>query len=386
MSKYIRQQLMLPGPTPIPESVLQELSAPMIGHRSAGWAELFEDVEAKVKWVFQTQNDVMSISGSGSGGLEAAVVNTLSPGDKVLALEIGVFGERFSTIAEAYGAQVDRLQFEFGTAVDLDLLEARLAADTNKEIKAVLVTHNETSTSVLNPLESIAKLVKSHGALILVDAISSLVSTNLPVDKWDLDVVVGGSQKAFMIPPGLAFVTFSDRAWEAYKSSTMPKFYFDFKYYRDYRAKSQTPWTPPITLFFGLKESLRLMQEEGLPQLFKRHEQMMKATRAGVQALGFSLFVPDENIASRAVTGIVAPEGMDAEAIRKGMLDDHHIVLAGGQRALKGKLIRVGHLGYQGLPDILSTLAALEIVMKKMGHSVELGSAVAAAQQTVFNQ
>lgn len=383
MPEFIRQSLMLPGPTPMPPSVLKALATPMINHRGSEWSQLFQEVMKGVQWAYQTQNEVLAITGSGTPGLEAAMVNTLSPGDHILVLINGVFGERGARIAEAFGVQAERMVSAPGQAVDLNELEARLKADTDKRFKVVWVTHNETSTGVLNPLEQIASLVHDHGAMIIVDAISSLLSTALPVDDWKLDVVVSGSQKAFMIPPGLSFLSVSERALEAHKTSKIPKFSLDFKHAREFAKNGQTPWTPPISLFYAMKESLRIMQEEGLSNIMARHYQMMKAVRAGVQALGLQPLVTDEAHASRAVTSIYPPDAIAADDLRKAMATHFNIVLAGGQQEFKGKIFRVGHLGYQSLQDIFAALAAMESCLSQLGHEVEFGASIAAAHKAL---
>lgn len=383
MPEFIRQSLMLPGPTPMPPSVLKALATPMINHRGSEWTDLYHNVIKGVQWAYQTQKEVLAITGSGTPGLEAALVNTLSPGDHILVLVNGVFGERGARIAEAFGVHVERMTSPPGQGVDLNQLEARLKADTHKEFKAVWVTHNETSTAVLNPLEKISKLVHEHGAMIIVDAISSLLSTQLPVDDWNLDVVISGSQKAFMVPPGLSFISLSERAIEAHKTSKTPKFSLDFKYAREFAKSGQTPWTPPISIFFAMKESLRIMQEEGLENILTRHYQMMKAVRAGVQALGLQPVVADEAFASRAVTSVYPVGDLAADDIRKTMLSKFNIVLAGGQQEFKGKIFRVGHLGYQSLQDVFACLAALESSLHQLGHSVEFGASIAAAHKAL---
>lgn len=360
LSELTPQWLMLPGPTPLPQAVLRALSTPMLNHRGPAFAKLFAEIEAGLSWVFQTQHRVLMLTGSGTTGMEAALLNLFSPGDTVLAVSNGSFGERWGDMAEVYGLQVERLAYDWGAPIRPEDLRLRLAADRSQSIKAVLMIHNETSTGVLNPLQEMAEIIREHGALSLVDAISSLTSTPLPMDAWGLDVVLGASQKGFMVPPGLAFVALSPRAWEAHARARLPRFSLDFQLTLEYAEQGWTPWTPPIPLFHGLKVALELMQEEGLDAIQARHLQLMRATRSGLEALGLKLMIPDETHASRAVTPVFPPPGIAADALRQHLLEEYNLVLGGGQRKLTGQIFRVGHLGYQHLPGIWTTLAALK--------------------------
>lgn len=378
-----KQMLMIPGPTPVPERVLLAMAQHPIGHRSPDFSTIIADINAKLKWLHQTENEIISLTASGTGAMEAGIINVLSAGDKVLVGSNGKFGDRWGKVARAFGIEVEEITSEWGVPLPVDQFEAKLSADTNKEIKAVIITHSETSSGVLNDLEGINQAVKAHGeALIIVDAVTSLGANNINIDELGLDVVGSGSQKGYMIPPGMAFVSMSDKAWAAYEKSTLPKFYFDFGAYRKSNAKDSSPFTPPVNLMFGLQESLTMMQEEGLDNIFARHARQKDATRAGIKALGLKLLAPDGN-ASHAVTA-VQPEQVDAEQIRKLMKKKFGVALAGGQDHLKGKIFRIGHLGYFSDYDILSCLGGLEAVLMELGYQAP-GSAVAAAA-AVLNQ
>ena len=360
------ENLRIPGPTPCPEEVLQAQTKQMINHRGPEFAKIIQEITANLKTLFQTKNDVFVLTSSGTGGLEAAVVNSLSPGDSVLSVSIGVFGERFATIAETYGASVLPLKFEWGTAADPNQVKDALAA--NPGVKAVLVTHNETSTGVTNDLGAIAKVVKDAGKLLLVDAISSLGSLDLPVDDWRCDVVVSGSQKGWMVPPGLAMVSVSEAAWKANDEARMPRFYWDFAKARSYLERGQTPWTPGMSTFFAMKTALAKLIKEGLPGIISRHAEIADQTRRGIKELGLSLFA-DEAHASNTVTSVRTPDGIDANLIRKEILARHEIVLGGGQQTLNGKIFRVGHLGFVTRQDIEAVMAGLRDVLPVVGFT-----------------
>lgn len=358
--------LRIPGPTPVPDDILQAVAHPMVNHRGKEFAGVIERVAAKLKDFFVTTQDVMILSCSGSGGLEAAVVNTLSPGDKVLAITIGAFGERLATIAEVYGANVTVLPYEWGQAAHGD--DVRNALKENPEIKAVLITHNETSTGVTNPLAQIAEVVREFDKLLVVDAVSSLGAIPCEVDAWGLDCVVTGSQKGWMVPPGLAFACLSDRGWKAYEQARMPRFYFDLGKHRDAQSKGQTPFTPAMPIFFGLDIALERMALEGMESIFTRHKKAAGATREGVKSLGLQLLCEDERFASDTVTAVKCPEGIDVSALRKLMEDEYNTVLAGGQGKLSGKIFRIGHLGLVDESDIRETIASLGDALRKLGY------------------
>lgn len=381
-----KQLLMIPGPTPCPSSVLLAHARPMINHRGPQFRAIFEEVTANLKTIFRTKNDIYILTSSGTGAMETAIVNTLSPGDKVLALSIGNFGERFAKIATVFGADVERIDFAFGTAVDPEVVRQRLQADTNKEIKAVLVTFNETSTGVFNPMPEIANVVHEHGALILVDAVSGLGAIDLDTDGLGLDVVCAGSQKAFMCPPGLAFVSFSARALAAAKVAKMPRFYFDVLEAAEYAKVGQTAWTPAIPQFFGIQQGLRMMMDEGMANFQARHLRLRNATRAGVQELGLALFVPDATIASPVITALAAPQGISPDAIRKLALEKYGVVYAVGQGKLKPTHFRIGHLGFVNETDIYAALSVLGSVLMELGFSCDPAAGVVAAQRVITTE
>jgi aspartate aminotransferase-like enzyme len=360
------EQLRIPGPTPCPNEVLQVMSRQMINHRGPQFGQILADVTAKLKQLFQTKSDVFLLTGSGTGGLEATIVNTLSPGDKVLSVSIGVFGERFGAIAEKFGAEVVPLRFEWGTAADADAVRRALKAEP--KIKAVLVTHNETSTGVTNDLASISSIVKEFDKLLLVDAISSLGSINLPVDEWHCDVTVTGSQKGWMVPPGLAMVSVSQEAWQAHQRAKMPRFYWDFAKAKDYLEKTpaQTPWTPVIPVFFALQVALDMMLKEGLANVFARHARVGKAARDGAKSLGLSLFA-EESHASDTVTSVAATNGLETKKMLKILREEHQVILSGGQQKLDGKIFRIGHLGWVTESDIKVVISALKKVLPQAG-------------------
>lgn len=363
-----RPNLRIPGPTPVPDDILEAVAHPMVNHRGREFAALIQRVAERLKDFFLTRNDVLMLSTSGTGGLEAAVVNTLSPGDKVLAVSIGSFGDRFVAIAETYGAEVTMLAYEWGQAARSE--DVREALREHPDVKAVLVTHNETSTGVTNLLEEIAGVVREADKLLLVDAVSSLGAIPFDMDGWGLDVVVTASQKGWMVPPGLAFVAMSDRGWQAYESSKMPRFYFDLGRHRDLLLKGQTPWTPTMSIFFGLDVALERMTEEGMERIFARHARVGRLTREGVQAIGLELLCEAERFASDTVTAIKCPDGVEVSALRNLMEDEYGVVLAGGQGKLSGKIFRIGHLGLVGEEDIRQTLDSLEPALAKLGYKL----------------
>lgn len=351
----------------------------MMNHRCPEFKALLAEIQQGLRYAFQTENEVILLTASGTGGLEAALVNTLSPGDKVLAISIGAFGDRFAEIAAAYGADVERLAFDWGTAADPEAVQARLAQDEEREIKAVLVTHNETSTGVTNDLEAIADVVRAHGALLLVDAISGLVALPLPTDAWGLDVVVAGSQKAFMIPPGLAFVSVGPRAWEAARQARMPRFYWDFQSAHRYAERGETPFTPAVSLVYALVEALRMIREDGLETIQARHARWGRAVRAGLTAMGLQLLASGPH-ASNAITAAYVPEGVDGAAFRRILNEQHHIVIARGQGALRDRIFRVGHLGYVNEVELVGALLQIGQTLRDLGAPVAPEAGWAAAQ------
>lgn len=371
--------LMIPGPTPVPEAALLALAKHPIGHRTSEFSNILAEVTENLKWLHQTQSDVLTLNVSGTGAVEAGIINFLSPGDRILVGSNGKFGERWVEIGQAYGLNVEEVKVEWGKPLDPAVFAEKLQGDTQKQIKAVIITHSETSTGVLNDLETINRHVKEHGeALIIVDAVTSLGAFNLPVDAWGLDIVASGSQKGYMIPPGLGFVSVSAKAWEAYKTAKLPKYYLDLGKYRKATAKNTTPFTPPVNLIVALHTTLRIMKEEGLESIFARHERLKNATRAAIQGLNLPLFAADSS-ASPAITA-VAPQGIEPDKIRSVMKKRFDIALAGGQDHLSNKIFRIGHLGFVSDRDILSCIASLEVTLSELGYEdFTPGSGVAAA-------
>ena len=371
--------LMIPGPTPVPETVLLAMSRHPIGHRSADFQKIVKRTTAQLKWLHQTSGDVLAITGSGTAAMEAGIINVLSKGDRVLCGDNGKFGERWVKVAKAYGLDVQVIKAEWGQPLDPEAFRAALEADTGKAIRAVILTHSETSTGVINDLQTIAGHVRAHGtALTIADCVTSLGATDVPMDEWGLDVVGSGSQKGYMMPPGLAFVAMSDKAWTAYERSDLPKFYLDLGKYRKSAAADSNPFTPAINLYFALEASLEIMQAEGLEAIFARHDRHRRATQAAMKAIGLPLYAA-EGHGSPAITA-VAPEGIDAEALRKKVKDRFDILLAGGQDHLKGKVFRIGHLGFVCDRDVITAVAAIEATLQELGLAkAAIGSGVGAA-------
>ena len=359
--------LRVPGPTPCPPEAMAALARPMIDHRGPEFAALIEEVTAGLKRVFKTQNDLLTLTASGSGGLEAAVVNLLSPGERVVVVSVGAFGDRFAIIARGYGASVRHLEFEWGKAADPAVIAEVLREEP--EARVVFVTHNETSTGVTNDLARIAEVVKGAGRLLVVDGVSSVSSIDLETDRWGCDVVVSGSQKGWMVPPGLAFVSMSQAAWEAQSRASLPRFYFDLAAAKQFLAKGQTPYTPAISIFYALQATLPAIEAEGLDNVFARHRRVAAHTRAGVRALGLEPFA-DEAVTSATVTAVRVPQGVDPKALLRDLRETHGVALAGGQAKLDGQIFRIGHLGWVDLADIDLVLDALRQALPRHGHQV----------------
>ena len=358
--------LRIPGPIPVPDDILEEMSGPMINHRGPKYKEILFRVTDRLKQVFDTRGDVWILTSSGTGAVEAAIVNTLSPGDKVINATVGVFGNRFGEIAEMYGAEVVTLSFPFGETIELDRLRGALGG--NPDAKAVLVTHNETSTGVANDLEAVAAVVRRESdALLLVDGISSVASLPVSTDRWGCDVVASASQKGWMLPPGLAFFSFSDRAWEAHANARMPRFYFDASMYRRYFEIGQPPYTPAVSPVFALDLALDRLLAEGMGSVFERHASIGQFTRDGVKGLGLTPFPRDEGTASDTVTAVGVPSGVDAARLIGLMRDEHRVILAGGQASLAGQIFRIGHMGLTTQREIQDVIDALGAVLPKVG-------------------
>ncbi|MBI4300925.1 MAG: alanine--glyoxylate aminotransferase family protein [Chloroflexi bacterium] len=358
--------LRIPGPTPCPPEVLQAMTKPMINHRGPEFAQIIKRIAARLQEFFQTKNDILVLTTAGTGGMESAVVNTMSPGDKVLSASCGEFGDRFAKIAETYGAQVTRLKAELGKAVDPDSIRKALSADPS--ITAVLLTHNETSTGVTNDLKALAAVCKEFDKLVVVDAVSSLSSIDLQTDAWKCDVVVTGSQKGWMVPPGLAMVSVSEEGWKAVANAKMPRFYFDYQRAKSSADRGQTPWTPAVSVYFALDYALDLMAKEGMQNIFARHARIAAHTRQRVKDLGLALFA-DEAVASNTVTAVHVPETLQARELLRILREDFQVVMAGGQGSLDGKIFRIGHLGYVQQEDIDKAMVALEEALARLGFA-----------------
>jgi len=357
---------MIPGPTPVPEKVLQALGKHPIGHRTKEFQELVESTTKNLKWLHQTQNDVLTITGSGTAAMEAGIINTLSRGDKVICGENGKFGERWVKVAKEFGLEVIEIRSKWGTPLNPEEFKKILEEDLEKEIKAVILTHSETSTGTINDLKSISSYIREHKtALSIVDCVTSLGACNVPVDEWQLDIVASGSQKGYMIPPGLSFISMSQKAWENTEKSNLPKFYLNLKSYKKSLLSNSNPYTPAVNLVFALDESLKMMREEGLDNIVLRHKKHKLAMSNAAKALNQKLFA-DEKYLSPSSTAIETGE-MDAEEVRKTIKNKIDILLAGGQDHLKGKIFRVGHLGYINDRDIITVVSAISNTLFDLG-------------------
>ena len=378
----IEQQLRVPGPTPLPERVVRAQSRPMINHRGPEAAVVVRDIVEGMRWALQTENDVLFYPASGTGGLEAAVANMLSRGEKALFCSIGNFGKRWADIAAAYGVDVVRLETPWGRALDPEDVDRALGE--NPDVRTVFVTHNETSTAVFNDIPAIAAVVKGRGKLLCVDSVSGSGSMPLPVDELKLDVVVTGSQKGWMAPPGLAMIAVSKDALAAAAKSDLPSFYFDFQRQKGFIDKGTTYTTPPLSVMYALQEGLAMMREEGRDEVFARHQRVADMVRAGIQALGLRLYA-QEGHRSNTVTAVHSP-APDADSLKAWLTHvrvHHGLVLAGGQGELTGKIFRVGHLGFIEERDAYSILATIEQGLADHGLLSRVGLAVPAAQAVV---
>jgi aspartate aminotransferase-like enzyme len=374
MKKY---QLMAPGPTPVPSNVLLAMAQPMIHHRTPEYDALFAEVRGGLKRLFQTTQDVLPFASSGTGAMEGAVANTLSAGDTVLLLRAGKFAERWEEICRAFGVTVVPLSAPFGDTVPAAAFAEALRR--HPEARAVLMQHSESSTGVLHDVRGIAAATRDSQAILIVDAVSSLGIADLQMDAWGVDVVVSGSQKGLMLPPGLSLCAVSQKAWGHVRTSRLPKYYFDFTAEAKSVAKGEAHFTPAVSIMVGLREVLRMLEAEGLANTFRRHDRLARATRAGVEALGLEIFA--KATPSPALTPVVAPAGIDSEKILATYSTSHNITIAGGQGEMKGKVFRLGHMGYVAEFDVISALAALEQVLQELGHAVDFGASVSAAQK-----
>jgi aspartate aminotransferase-like enzyme len=375
MHKY---RLMSPGPTPIPPEVSAAGALPVIHHRTPEFGEVFTRVNENLKQVFLTDNDIFVTPSSGTGAFESAVQNLFSPGDKVLVVNNGNFGNRWVQMSRAFGLEVTELAYDWGVKADNDEVADALANDP--EIKAAACVLSETSTGTVNDIEGFARATES--VITVVDAVSGLGATPLRTDEWGVDVVVAGSQKALMTPPGLGMISVSERAWRAHEQAQMPRFYYDWTAAKKAYEKTppQTPWTPPVSLVVQLDVALKQILEEGLEEIFERHVLLGRAARDGVKGMGLSLFGPDEDLNS-AVTAIWVPEGIDGKELNRLLFEEHGVQVAGGQGQMSGRIFRIGHCGYFDAYDIVSTMSATELSLEALGYPVELGKGVGAAQR-----
>lgn len=376
----LKRFLLTPGPTPVPPEVLSALGEPVIHHRAPRFTEILIEVLAGLKYVYQTANDVIVFAASGTGAMESAVVNIVNPGDEVLVASVGNFGERWLKLTRAWGANVTALEYEWGTRADPADIAAALAK--NPAIKAVYVQFSETSTGVVNDIKAIGEIVAKTPAILVVDAISGLGATDLPTDAWHVDVCVAGSQKALMVPPGLAYVAVSEKAWKVVEQCGTPRFYFDWVAARKKMSgdSAQTPYTPAVSLMVAQNRAIELIREEGLETVFVRHRMLGRACKEGVKALGLELFGPDDPEAN-SVTAVKVPAGVDGGKIGKLARDKYGVWLAGGQGKLKGQIFRLGHCGYFGASDIIVGLSTVEMVLAQLGYDVKWGASVAAAEK-----
>ena len=374
----LKRFLITPGPTPVPPEVLLAGAEPIVHHRAPRFVEIYNECVEGLKYVYQTSNDVLVFAASGTGAMESAVVNVVNPGDTVIVASVGNFGERWVKLTKKWGAEVVALDFEWGTKADPAAIEQALAE--HPEAKAVYVQFSETSTGVVNDIKAIGEIVARTPAILVVDAISGLGATDLPTDAWHVDVCVAGSQKALMIPPGLAMVAVSEKAWKVVEACTNPRFYFDWVSHRDKARDGQTPFTPAVSLFVMLNKAIEMIRAEGLPTVFARHAVLSRGCKEGVKALGLELFGPDDP-AANSVTAVKVPAGVDGGKIGKLARDRYGVWLAGGQGRLKGQIFRFGHCGYFGASDIVVGLSVVEMVLAELGYDVKWGASVGAAEQ-----
>jgi aspartate aminotransferase-like enzyme len=372
----IKQLLLAPGPTPVPARVRLAMAQPMFHHRTPQFSALFGEVREGLRKLYQTEEDVLVLASSGTGAMEASIANCFAPGDEVVVVNGGKFGERWLKMSNAYGLKPIEVRVEWGRAVRADQIGEAL--DQHPRARGVLVQGSETSTAAVHPIEQIAAVTRERESLLVVDGITAVGVYDLPMDRWGVDVLITGSQKALMLPPGLALIALSKRAWARVEKTTQPRFYFDLLRERTNQAKNTTAYTPAISLVIGLREALAMMQEEGFPNVYARHAQLAKATRVAAEALGMRLVAPDNP--SPALTGIYVPDGVDGSKLFAYLRDKMRVVFAGGQDHLKGKIIRIAHLGYMDAFDVISAIAAYEMALRHFGHPVELGRGVGAAE------
>jgi len=377
---------MIPGPTPVPERVLEALGRHPIGHRSKDFQNIVKSTTENLQWLHQTKNEVLTITGSGTAAMEAGIINTLSKGDKVICGENGKFGQRWVKVAEEFGLEVVQINAEWGKPLDPEKFKNILENDVNKDIKAVILTHSETSTGVINDLKTISQYIRNHNqALSIIDCVTSIGACNVPTDEWKLDIVASGSQKGYMIPPGLSFISLSQKAWEANKLSNLPKFYLDLKSYKKSLSNNSNPFTPSVNLMFALDEALKMMKEEGLENIFQKHERHKRAISEAAKKLNLKLFAKEKSL-SPSITAIET-QNFDAETFRKSIQNKYGIQLAGGQDHLKGKIFRIGHLGYINDLDIISAITAVGLTLYDMNivNQNDIGQALIEAKRHLEN-
>ena len=376
-----KKYLFSPGPTMLPPEILLKMAEPIMHHREPEFEKVFAEIREGLKYLFQTKNEVLVFTSSGTGAMEGAVSNLLSKGDKAIVVRGGKFGERWGEICKAYGIDFIPIDVEWGKAVEPNKIKALLESDSS--IRAVYAQASETSTGVKHPIQEIANLVKGReDRIIVVDAITGIGVFNIPMDEWGLDVVVSGSQKALMLPPGLSFAALSEKAWKFVERSNLPKYYFDFKKELKNTKKNQSSYTPAISLFVGLREALKMIRKEGIEAVFRRHEKLAEATRRAVKALGLDLYAPDSP--SNSVTAVKIPEGIDGEKLKDLFFEKFGITVAEGQDRAKGKIIRIAHLGYYERLDMVMVISALEMLLKEMGYAFELGTGLRAAEEILM--
>ncbi len=375
----IKQYLLSPGPTPIPNEVQLAMAETMIHHRTPQFAKIFSEVREGLKELFGTKNDVLVLASSGTGAMEAAVSNLFSPGEKVLVVNGGKFGERWLEISKVFGLKPIELEVEWGKAVKLEAIERSLKS--HPDIQAILIQASETSTTVWHPVREIARLTQS-GPLLIVDGVTAVGVARVPLDEWGIDALVTGSQKALMLPPGLGLISLSNRAWARSEKAKLPRHYFDLRLERKSQQRGAAAFTPAVSLIFGLRASLKLMRQEGLERVYARHDRLARATRAAATAMGLKLLAPENP--SPAATGIWMPAGVNSDKLLDFLRDRMGITFAEGQDQLRGKIIRIAHVGYMGAFDALVAIAALEMALKKFGAPVEFGQGVAAAQDVLM--
>jgi serine---pyruvate transaminase len=378
-----KQYLLTPGPTPVPPECLLSMAKPIIHHRTDEFRGILSEVTEGLKYIHKTKNDTFIFASSGTGAMEAAVINLLSPSDKAIAVVGGKFGERWQEICEAYNVDLEPLQVEWGTAISPDEIKKKLKNDPH--IRAVFTTLCETSTGVKTDIKSIAEITKNYDAVLVVDAVSALGAEELMTDEWGVDVIVAGSQKGLMTPPGLASICLSEKAYKKIEESKLPKYYFDVK-----KAKksfeeggADTPWTPAVSLIIGLHTAINIIKKEGIDNVIQRHGKLAKAVQEAVKAMNLELLAKDSP--SNVVTAVKVPEAIDAQEIVKNLRKDDDIWIAGGQAHLKGKIFRIAHLGYMNQYDMIVAISALEKTLKKIGHKFELGKGLLKAEEILFN-